>query len=67
VTGPLRVVPQELLTTREVADYLRVHPSSVYRLRRDHGLPSVCYGRRMRRFRLDDVRRWQSEQEETAA
>lgn len=65
----LRRVPSPLLTIDEVADYLGVSRPQVYRLRVNHGLPSVQFGRKLRRFRKDEVDRWLDEQqrEENAA
>jgi excisionase family DNA binding protein len=49
--------PVALLTVREVADLLRISPSSVWRLHRTEGLPGVRPGRDLR-FRLEDVEAW---------
>lgn len=46
--------PDELLTRDEVAALLKVHPKTVTRL----PIPSVPLGRRLRRWRRQDVLRW---------
>jgi putative molybdopterin biosynthesis protein len=49
-------VPEELLTTQEIARVLRVHPKHVYRLLKK-GLPARRVGSEWR-FSLDDVTVW---------
>jgi excisionase family DNA binding protein len=53
---------ESLATTGEVAQYLRVHPKTVERLRRLKGLPCLRIGGRIR-YVLSDVTRWASAQE----
>jgi excisionase family DNA binding protein len=36
--------PLVIMTTAEVADYLRVHPSTVYKLLRQHNIPAIRIG-----------------------
>lgn len=45
-----------LLTVREVADRLRLHPGTVYRLARAGALPSLRVGRSIR-FQADEIER----------
>lgn len=45
---------ERMLTRAEVAALLKVHPKTVTRL----PIPSVSLGKRLRRWRLDDVERW---------
>ena len=52
VSGP-EVAPP-ILTLPEVARYLRVHPSTVYRLLKSNQLPAFRVGRDWR-FRLEDI------------
>jgi excisionase family DNA binding protein len=55
-----------VLTLEEAAAYLRVHPSTVYRLLRSHQLPGFRIGRDWR-FNQDSIDRWvvEAEQVET--
>lgn len=45
-----------LLTVREVAERLRLHPATVYRLARAGKLPSLRVGRSIR-FHADEIER----------
>lgn len=50
---------EPLMTAREVARHLGIHVASVYRLAgAANGLPVVLIGRGIRRFRVEDVRRF---------
>lgn len=53
-------LPKRLLTTREVAAFLGVHPKTVLRYCSSANLPSIRIGRR-RRFDSTQVSRWLSE------
>jgi excisionase family DNA binding protein len=46
-----------MFTVKELAGYLRVHPSTVYRLMRAHQLPGFKVGSDWR-FSLEDVEQW---------
>ena len=48
-----KVIPP-ILTLAEVARYLRVHPSTVYRLLKSNQLPAFRVGKDWR-FRLEDI------------
>jgi excisionase family DNA binding protein len=48
---------QEVMTLSEVANYLRVHPSTIYRLLRDREIPAFKLGRDWR-FSRDQVDQW---------
>jgi excisionase family DNA binding protein len=50
-----------VLTVREMAKYLRVHPATVYRLLRQHKLPAFRVGSDWR-FSRAEVDRWMREQ-----
>jgi excisionase family DNA binding protein len=50
-----------MLTVRELAHYLRLNPSTVYRLLRENKLPGFKIGESWR-ISLEDIEQWQSEQ-----
>jgi excisionase family DNA binding protein len=52
-----------MLTVRELAHYLRLNPSTVYRLLRENKLPGFKIGESWR-ISLEDIEQWQSEQTE---
>ena len=52
-----------VLTLEETAAYLRVHPSTVYRLLRNHQIPGFRIGRDWR-FNQDSIDRWVVEAEQ---
>ena len=54
-------MPEDILTIREVADYLKVTERTLYRLVQDGKLPAFKVGNSWR-FRRDDLERWISEQ-----
>jgi excisionase family DNA binding protein len=45
----------------EVADYLRVHRSTIYRLLRQHGIPAFRIGSDWR-FNIEEIDRWRERQ-----
>lgn len=47
----------EIMTLDQVADYLHVHPSTVYRLLKRRSLPAFKVGSDWR-FRLEAIRKW---------
>jgi len=51
-----------VLTLEEVASYLRVHPSTIYRLLKKKELPAFKVGSDWR-FNLESIDRWRSEAE----
>jgi len=51
-----------ILTLENVADYLRVHPSTIYRLLKKGQLPAFKVGRDWR-FNLESIDRWRSDAE----
>ena len=55
--------PRRLLTVREVADILQVHPKTVLRFTRSEGLPCLRLRARLR-FDPADVVRWVSARKE---
>jgi excisionase family DNA binding protein len=50
-----------VMTVRELADYLRVHPSTIYRLLKQKRIPAFKLGREWR-FNRESVDRWLLEQ-----
>jgi excisionase family DNA binding protein len=56
----------QVLTLEETAAYLRVHPSTVYRLLRNHQIPGFRIGRDWR-FNQDSIDRWVVEAEKVEA
>jgi excisionase family DNA binding protein len=55
--------PSKVLTVREVSEYLRVHPSTIYRLLRQHQLPAFRVGSDWR-FNVEAIDRWRAAMEE---
>ncbi len=54
-------MPEDILTIREVADYLKITERTLYRLVQDGKLPAFKVGNSWR-FRREDLERWISEQ-----
>ncbi len=52
-----------VLTLEEVASYLRVHPSTIYRLLKKKQLPAFKVGSDWR-FNLESIDKWRAEAEE---
>ena len=46
-----------IMTTAEVADYLRVHPATVYKLLRRHDIPAIKVGSDWR-FNKHELDKW---------
>jgi excisionase family DNA binding protein len=55
-----------VLTLEEVASYLRVHPSTIYRLLRKRKLPAFKVGSDWR-FNLESIDKWRTKAETGAA
>ena len=51
-----------ILTLENVAQYLRVHPSTIYRLLKKKQLPAFKVGRDWR-FNLESIDRWRTDAE----
>ncbi len=51
-----------ILTLDNVAEYLRVHPSTIYRLLKKRQLPAFKVGRDWR-FNLESIDRWRTDAE----
>lgn len=58
-------LPPKVLTVRELSEYLRVHPTTVYRLLRARQLPGFRVGSEWR-FSIDMIDRWRSEEEQSS-
>jgi excisionase family DNA binding protein len=52
-----------VMTLEEVARYLRVHPSTIYRLLKKRQLPAFKVGSDWR-FNQESIDRWRSQREE---
>jgi excisionase family DNA binding protein len=52
---------QEIMTSVEVAKYLRIHPSTIYRLLRRKQIPAFRIGRD-HRFLRSEIDQWMKEQ-----
>jgi excisionase family DNA binding protein len=55
-TGPVKV-----MTLRELSDYLRCHPSTIYRLVRRNQIPAFHVGSDWR-FNIEAIDRWRLQQ-----
>jgi excisionase family DNA binding protein len=53
---------QRVMTVHDVSAYLRVHPSTVYRLLKRHQLPAFRVGSDWR-FNVEAIDRWRSQME----
>ncbi len=56
--------PKKVMTVREVAAYLHVHPSTIYRLVRQNQIPAFRIGSDWR-FNIEAIDRWRRQQEKT--
>lgn len=56
-------MPKRVMTTQEVADYLHIHTSTVYKLAKRGTLPSFRVGSDWR-FNLTQVDEWRALQEQ---
>ena len=52
----------EIMTVREVSDYLRVHPATIYRLLKRNQIPAFRVGADWR-FEIEAIERWQKKQQ----
>jgi excisionase family DNA binding protein len=53
--------PTRLLTVKELSDYLRVHPSTIYRLLKRGELPGIRLGSDWR-FSIEAIEQWRQHQ-----
>jgi excisionase family DNA binding protein len=56
--------PKKVMTVREVAAYLSVHPSTIYRLLRHNQLPAFHIGSDWR-FNIEEIDRWRLHQKKS--
>jgi excisionase family DNA binding protein len=59
------MVTSNILTVQEVSRYLRVHPSTIYRLLKKSLIPAFKVGSDWR-FSVEAINRWRSEAESEA-
>jgi excisionase family DNA binding protein len=59
---PMKAVHNQILTVRELSDYLRVHPTTVYRLLKGGKLPAFKVGSDWR-FNVESIDRWRQQQD----
>lgn len=60
-----KAVAPRVMTVQEVSDYLRVHPSTVYRLLKRNELPAFRVGSDWR-FNIEAIDRWRAQMESGA-
>jgi excisionase family DNA binding protein len=58
----LYTLPSKVMTVREVSAYLQVHPSTIYRLLKQHQIPAFQMGSDWR-FNIEAVDEWRLKQE----
>jgi excisionase family DNA binding protein len=61
----IEVATSGILTVREVSDYLRVHPSTIYRMLKKNQIPAFKVGSDWR-FSVEAINRWRSKAEAEA-
>ena len=54
--------PNNIMTLREVSAYLHVHPSTIYRMLKQHQLPAFQVGSDWR-FSIEAIDHWRLQQE----
>jgi excisionase family DNA binding protein len=59
---PLYTLPSKVMTVREVSAYLQVHPSTIYRLLKQHQIPAFQMGSDWR-FNIEAIDDWRLKQE----
>ena len=65
MTDPKPALPK-VLTVQELSEYLRVHPTTIYRLLRARQIPGFRVGSEWR-FSTEVIDRWRSEEEQASA
>jgi len=55
--GSLHTGSSKVMTVREVSAYLHLHPSTIYRLLKEHQIPAFQLGSDWR-FHVDAIDRW---------
>ncbi|HEY6394374.1 MAG TPA: helix-turn-helix domain-containing protein [Candidatus Binataceae bacterium] len=59
-------MPNKVMTVKEVAEYLRCHESTIYRMLRRRQLPAFKIGTDWR-FHIDAIQNWQAQATERLA
>ncbi len=59
----VEIMNSRVLTVQEVSSYLRVHPSTIYRMLKKNQLPAFRVGSDWR-FTVDALDRWRAQVEE---
>jgi excisionase family DNA binding protein len=59
-------MPNDILTVKEVADYLKVNERTIYRLATNGELPAFRVGASWR-FRLNEIDKWISTQSQSGS
>ncbi|MFA4992301.1 MAG: helix-turn-helix domain-containing protein [Candidatus Omnitrophota bacterium] len=54
--------PKQVMTVKEIADYLDVHPMTIYKYVQDGKIPAFKIGASWR-IRKDSIRKWMEENE----
>jgi excisionase family DNA binding protein len=60
----VEIIKSRVLTVSEVSKYLRVHPSTVYRMLKKNQLPAFRVGSDWR-FTVESIDQWRSDVEST--
>jgi excisionase family DNA binding protein len=58
----MRLESSRVMTVKELSDYLKVHPSTVYRQLKRGGLPAFKVGSDWR-FNIESIDRWRLQQD----
>jgi excisionase family DNA binding protein len=66
VSGQMKVDDSRVMTVKELSDYLKVHPSTVYRQLKRGQLPAFKVGSDWR-FNVESIDRWRLEQDSFGA
>ena len=61
----IEVMTSRVLTVQEVSNYLRVHPSTIYRMLKKNQLPAFRVGSDWR-FTVEAIDKWREESEQGA-
>jgi len=62
VTMAMKLESSRVMTVKELSDYLKVHPSTVYRQLKRGGLPAFKVGSDWR-FNIESIDRWRLQQD----
>jgi len=58
----MKLESSRVMTVKELSDYLKVHPSTVYRQLKRGGLPAFTVGSDWR-FNIESIDRWRLQQD----